>query len=85
MNKEEPWWGDQKVMWGTQAWAGPDHNIDISRHKGDFFWVTGEDDDFFVGSWLTGIGFIGVRFPKASARELNWVEVEWLKKHTLTM
>jgi hypothetical protein len=46
---------------------------DIGRDE-DFFAVTGEDADNYYGNWLTGLGFVNVRFPKATTRELTDAE-----------
>ncbi len=44
---------------------------DISRDEPDLAVITGEDGDDWIGEWVTGVGFINVRFPKATTRELT--------------
>ena len=57
-----------RIKWGTTAI----HKLgDISRPSGDFFFVDDEDDEHFIGAWLTGIGYFNVKFPKRNCRELT--------------
>jgi hypothetical protein len=64
-----------RYIWATTA----EHSLgDISRDEGDIAMVTHADETHHVGHWLTGFGFINVRFPKATSRELSWVELDWL-------
>ncbi|GIE29991.1 hypothetical protein Ait01nite_030360 [Actinoplanes italicus] len=44
---------------------------DLSRPEPNLASITGEDDEHWIGSWVEGGGFIGVRFPKTSTRELT--------------
>ena len=44
---------------------------DISRDKPDLAWITSEDGDTYTGAWVTGFGYVNVRFPKATTRELT--------------
>lgn len=37
---------------------------DISRDKEDLFVAGAQTDDYFIGNWVTGFGFINVCFPK---------------------
>lgn len=70
------------IMWGTTAI----HMLgDISREGGDYFRVEREDDDNYYGHWLTGFGFIDVRFPKATSREVTGREREWLAAHPVVI
>jgi len=60
---------------GTEA----HHQLgDISRDKADYFWVNDEDDENYYGAWLTGLGFVNVRFPKATSRPMTDDEAQWL-------
>lgn len=53
------------------------HNLgDISRKEGDLCLVFEEDGDYYIGNWVTGFGFINVKFPKISTRELTEDEIE---------
>lgn len=71
-----------RVMMGTTAI----HLMgDISRDKPDYFYVDSEDDENYYGAWLTGFGFIEVRFPKATSREMTDAEREWLSRHRVVI
>lgn len=48
----------------------------ISRKKPDICRISGETEDAYIGSWVTGFGFISVRFPKETTRPLTPAEVE---------
>jgi hypothetical protein len=83
----------RRVMWATEA-----HHLmgDISRREGDFAMVYVEniekgelkivhDPEYgpcWVGNWITGLGFIEVRFPVATTRDLTWVEAEVFESKT---
>lgn len=47
---------------------------DISRDEPDLAIIDREDGDDYVGQWVTGAGYIEVRFPKATTRELTEAE-----------
>jgi len=56
---------------------------DISRPddgRDNLFQAYKETDDYWVGAWNTGFGFIDVLFPKDACRELNEEEVEYFNK-----
>lgn len=36
--------------------------------------IDGETEDFYIGNWVTGFGFVNVRFPKQYTRKLYWYE-----------
>lgn len=73
---------EANIMWGTVA----HHQLgEISRPDGDFFHVTDEKDEHYVGQWLTGYGFINVRFPKDGVREISWIERRWLAEHPVVI
>lgn len=62
-----------KYMMATKAI----HQLgDISREKEDICQIYGEDADNYIGNWVTGLGFIDVKFPKVSTRALTPEEVE---------
>jgi len=48
---------------------------DISRNEADLCIVSKETDEYFVGNWVTGLGFFNVLFPKETTRELTEEEV----------
>ena len=57
---------------------------DISRDTPDICIVSEEDDNNYIGNWVCGFGFIDVKFPKSTTRDLTPDEVE--KYHgTVTM
>lgn len=58
---------------------------DISRTLNDICFVEEEDEDNFYGSWLTGFGFFGVRFPKETTRPLNEDEIRYFDGMALTI
>lgn len=49
---------------------------DISRTPADICVVNSEDDKNYFGNWVTGFGFIKVKFPKVTTRELTEEEIE---------
>ena len=83
MSAETPWAAyvyqhASEFRMGTEA----HHNLgDISRDTADVFCVEDEFESEYVGRWLTGFGFVGVRFPKATTRPLTVVELDWLAAH----
>lgn len=40
----------------------------------DLCFITEEQEDYYIGHWEFGFGFIGVKFPKNYTRELFWYE-----------
>lgn len=57
---------------------------DISRDEPDYMRLgpsPNEDMENYYGAWVTGYGFVEVRFPKATTRPLTDEEFEWLAKH----
>lgn len=52
---------------------------DISSDEPDLCIVHEEDDENYYGNWVSGIGFINVRFPKITTKELT---EEDKKKHS---
>jgi len=62
-----------KYMMATKAI----HQLgDISRDHGDICQIFGEDADNYIGNWVTGFGFIDVKFPKATTRDLTTDEIK---------
>ena len=49
---------------------------DISRETSDICHIYGEDEDNYIGNWVFGFGFIDVKFPKNTTRELTPEELE---------
>lgn len=49
---------------------------DISRDEPDLCRVSEEHDDYYIGMWVTGYGFFGIKFPKESTRDLTDSEVK---------
>lgn len=58
---------------------------DISRDEPDLCWIDGEDDEAYIGAWVTGFGYVNVRFPKATTRELTDAEREHYDGRQLAM
>ena len=44
---------------------------DIGRDKPDLCIIHGEDEENYIGRWVAGFGFINVKFPKSTTRELT--------------
>jgi len=70
------------IRHGTEA-----HHVlgDISRDGGSFFRFDVETATDYFGAWLTGFGFIEVRFPKATSRDITDDEREWLASHPVVL
>lgn len=69
-------------MMSTQAF----HKLgDISRDKPEYVYIVAEDDDNYYGHWVEGMGFVDVRFPKATTRILTPDEIMALMKMHLVM
>lgn len=49
---------------------------DISREEPDLCYIYKETEDYYVGNWITGYGFINVLLPKETTRELTPEEIE---------
>ena len=65
-----------KYMMATKAI----HKLgDISREE-DLCVIYDETKTDYIGNWITGFGFIKVKFPKETTRELTSEEVEKYNK-----
>lgn len=61
-----------KYMMGTKAI----HKLgDLSREEPNLCYVHSEDDHNYIGNWVTGFGFINVKFPKDTTRNLTEDEI----------
>jgi len=71
----------RRIMWATKAF----HRYgDISRDNEDLCLIGKETPDYFIGSWVTGFGFIDVKFPKSTTRNLTEEErVQWRGKNVV--
>ncbi|MEK9134808.1 MAG: hypothetical protein AAB451_00665 [Patescibacteria group bacterium] len=70
---EEKKWKDipHRYMMATKAI----HLLgDISSKTPNLCSIHGEDDENYIGNWVEGFGFINVKFPKATTRELTQEE-----------
>jgi hypothetical protein len=62
-----------KYMMATKAI----HQLgDISSSIPDLCVIHSEDDDNYIGNWVSGFGFVDVKFPKNTTRELTPEEVD---------
>ena len=66
---------------GTTAY----HQLgDLNRGEGgdgdNLFHASGETDNYYIGMWVTGLGFFNVCFPKKTSRELTEEEIEKFSK-----
>ena len=48
---------------------------DISEDAPELCRVFQEDDDNYYGNWVLGIGFMNVRFPKETTKDLNGFDI----------
>jgi len=70
----------QKYMMATKA----EHLTgDISRDVPDLCRVNSETSTHYIGSWIEGYGFVNVKFPKETTRELTEEEIERYDGKTL--
>jgi hypothetical protein len=53
---------------------------DISRENGDYFYADKKVDDNWIGAWLTGFGFMNVKFPVDTVSELTDEQKQELKR-----
>lgn len=53
---------------------------DISSDTPDLCVVHSEDEDNYIGNWVTGFGFINVKFPKSTTRPLTAEEKDRYSK-----
>ncbi len=67
-----------KYMMATKA----THQLgDISSDEPDICYIKREGTNNYVGHWVTGMGFVDVKFPKETTRDLTPEEIEyWNKK-----
>lgn len=56
---------------------------DISRDNPDLCRVNKEDDKNYYGAWIEGYGFINVKFPKKTTRDLTKDEIEDYNKTSI--
>jgi hypothetical protein len=62
-----------KFMMATKAI----HKLgDISNDTPDICHIHDEDENNYIGNWIYGFGFIDVKFPKETTRELTAEEIE---------
>lgn len=48
------------------------HNLgEISRSEPDLCIITREEGEYYIGNWATGYGFMDVKFPKNTTRDLT--------------
>lgn len=63
----------KKYMMATKAI----HKLgDISSDYYDLCFITHEDETNYIGNWVTGLGFVNVKFPKKTTRNLTPKEVK---------
>lgn len=63
----------ERYMMATKAFI---RTGSISREIPDLCIVYSEDVENYIGSWVTGLGFFDVKFPKSTTRELTDKEKE---------
>lgn len=62
-----------KYMMATKAIH---RDKDISSDAYDLCFIHSEDDDNYIGNWVYGFGFVDVKFPKTTTRDLTQDEIE---------
>lgn len=63
----------EKYMMATKA----THKLgEISSNEPDLCIIYKEDDENYIGNWVTGFGFVNVCFPKSTTRELTPEEIK---------
>lgn len=68
----EPVTTTERYMMATRAI----HKLgDLSREPANLALITGEEEHHWIGSWVEGYGYIGVRFPKTTTRPLTDAEI----------
>jgi hypothetical protein len=58
---------------------------DIRRDEDDFIWVKEETEDKYIGQFVEGFGFIGVKFNKPDVRPCTKEEIDDLNKTYFTV
>ena len=58
---------------------------DISSDEPDLCYIHDEDEENYIGNWATGLGFVEVRFPKNTTRDLTDAEREHFSKLRLVV
>jgi hypothetical protein len=57
---------------------------DISRDRHALAVITDENEHDYIGQWVEGVGYINVRFPKGTTRELTPEEIERFNGRVVT-
>lgn len=71
-----------KYMMATKAF----HQLgEISSSEPDICIIHKEDVDNYIGNWVFGLGFVDVKFPKSTTRDLTPAEVEEYNGKQLVM
>lgn len=47
--------------------------------------VSDEDEENYIGMWVTGFGFFGVKFPKETTRELTQEEITFFNSRYIQL
>lgn len=62
-----------QYMMATKAF----HQLgEISSEEPDICIINEEDEDHYIGSWVFGLGFFGVKFPKETTHHLTEADVK---------
>ena len=49
---------------------------DISSDEPDICQIHSEDEENYIGNWVFGHGFIDVKFPRSTTKELSQADIE---------
>jgi hypothetical protein len=58
---------------------------DLSSDEPDLCHVYNEDTENYYGTWITGLGFFDVQFPKLTTRPLNKEEIDYYTGRSAVM
>jgi len=66
--EQEMFENEVRYMMATKAIY---ENRDISREEPDICMIHDEDEENYIGNWITGFAFVNVKFPKETTRKLT--------------
>ena len=65
-----------KYMIGTRAYhCLGDISRDFDGSSENLFYAKGITENYYVGAWVTGMGYVEVLFPKSASRQLTKEEI----------
>jgi hypothetical protein len=73
----------KKYMMATECIYKADPESPFKSNEPDLCSIYNEDGDYWIGCWVTGLGFFDVKFPKTTTRELTQEEIEYYNKKSI--